>query len=227
MAERSSQSVPWGEPSPIESLNTASREESAALTADELHLVFATDRSAESSFFTASRSSVSDPWTNLQPIASLQGFDMGSCALSHDGLTLHIAARGPTTLGGRDIWRLVRPTIVSPFGEPTHLTVLSSVKEEYGVSLTGDGQTIFIVRQRTNNAGDVYMARLAVPGGPLDGEINCDGVLDLADYSALAGCLSGPDAEVSLACELADLDTDGDVDLRDYHSLEDLIASQE
>ena len=144
---------------------------------------------------------------------------MGACALSHDGLTLHLAAQGPTTLGGRDIWRLVRSTIASPFGEPKHLTVLSSAKEEYGVSLTGDGKTIFIVRQRSSNAGDVYMSHLAIPGGPLDGEINCDGVLDLADYSSLADCLTGPDSQVSLACELADLDADGDVDLRDFQNI--------
>ena len=225
VAQRASLSAAWGEPSPIESLNTASREEGAALTADELHMVFVTDRSAATSTWTASRQNVFDPWTNLQPIASLQGFAMGACALSHDGLTLHLAAQGPTTLGGRDIWRLVRPTLASPFGEPKHLIVLSSAKEEYGVSLTGDGKTIFIVRQRSSNAGDVYMSRLAIPGGPLDGEINCDGVLDLADYSSLADCLTGPDAEVSLACELADLDTDGDVDLRDYQNLENRLAS--
>jgi hypothetical protein len=50
---------------------------------------------------------------------------------------------------------------------------------------------------------------------PLPGDINGDGAVNLEDYAALAGCLSGPDFSASTECAPFDFAGDGDVDLRD------------
>jgi hypothetical protein len=51
---------------------------------------------------------------------------------------------------------------------------------------------------------------------------DCDGsgIVDLADHSALAACLSGPAAGTPGGCECFDADEDGDVDLRDFGILQ-------
>ena len=51
---------------------------------------------------------------------------------------------------------------------------------------------------------------------------DCDGngIVDLADYSALAACLSGPAGGTQVGCECFDADADGDVDLHDFGVLQ-------
>jgi len=49
------------------------------------------------------------------------------------------------------------------------------------------------------------------------GDCNGDGVVDLLDYAALAGCVTGPNAgPIAVGCECCDLDVDNDVDLYDF-----------
>ncbi|UCF32263.1 MAG: dockerin type I repeat-containing protein [Phycisphaerales bacterium] len=50
----------------------------------------------------------------------------------------------------------------------------------------------------------------------LRGDLNSDGVVDLADYSIFADCLAGPNTDVEPPCQQADLDADNDVDLVDF-----------
>ncbi|MCB9865614.1 MAG: hypothetical protein H6816_03135 [Phycisphaerales bacterium] len=55
------------------------------------------------------------------------------------------------------------------------------------------------------------------------GDVNADGYLDREDASMLIACLGGPEASVTTACCLSDLDTDNDVDLRDFARFARLI----
>ncbi len=56
------------------------------------------------------------------------------------------------------------------------------------------------------------------------GDMNLDGTFDLADLPEFAACGSGPEtASIPVGCELADLDSDGSIDLEDYA----LLASQQ
>ncbi|UCF33169.1 MAG: hypothetical protein JSV78_12625 [Phycisphaerales bacterium] len=49
------------------------------------------------------------------------------------------------------------------------------------------------------------------------GDQTCDGVIDLADYAAWPGCLTGPgNGPVAAGCEAYDFDGDEDVDLSDF-----------
>ena len=51
-------------------------------------------------------------------------------------------------------------------------------------------------------------------GGAL-GDLNCDGVVNVADASALLACFGGPALPPASGCYAADLDHDADVDLAD------------
>jgi len=48
------------------------------------------------------------------------------------------------------------------------------------------------------------------------GDCDLKGRLDLADFASLAGCMAGPGSDVATECGCADMDFDGDVDLRDF-----------
>ena len=50
----------------------------------------------------------------------------------------------------------------------------------------------------------------------LHGDLNGDGVVNGADFTAFAGCLSGPDVGILTGCNDADLDLDADVDLANF-----------
>jgi len=55
------------------------------------------------------------------------------------------------------------------------------------------------------------------PGPPVPGDFDGDGDVDLADFSAWDGCLTGPNAgPYADGCQTFDFESDGDVDLRDF-----------
>jgi hypothetical protein len=56
------------------------------------------------------------------------------------------------------------------------------------------------------------------------GDVDCNGIVDLNDFRAVAGCVGGADRVVSLGCEGVDFDADGDVDLVDVAALQRAFA---
>lgn len=60
----------------------------------------------------------------------------------------------------------------------------------------------------------------------LVGDINCDGIIDLADFRAWSMCESGPLAESAQhkECQVLDIYFDGGVDLRDFAAFQNLIV---
>ena len=59
----------------------------------------------------------------------------------------------------------------------------------------------------------------------LSGDVDNDGDVDLADFEAMAGCLSGPETAASPECEAADLDGDADIDLADAAIFQDAFGA--
>ena len=58
---------------------------------------------------------------------------------------------------------------------------------------------------------------------PVFGDGDQDGDVDLADWSLMAGCLTGPDGGLPPDCSAFDLDADGDVDLVDHRLFQQLF----
>ena len=69
-------------------------------------------------------------------------------------------------------------------------------------------------------AASINGARRAFLMTPLNGDVNNDGLTDPADGARLAACFTGPLGPVRDSCKQADLDRDGDVDLRDWQAYE-------
>ncbi|HEY3244836.1 MAG TPA: dockerin type I domain-containing protein, partial [Phycisphaerae bacterium] len=71
----------------------------------------------------------------------------------------------------------------------------------------------------------MVFADVLIPSVPVPGDLNDDGMVDLADYAILRNCLMGPQVPVASSCTSSDLDQDADVDLRDAGQLFTLFAS--
>jgi len=59
------------------------------------------------------------------------------------------------------------------------------------------------------------------------GDMNGDGMVDIADYPAFEACLAGPAAAMSICCGLADMDDDNDCDLDDFASFQRAFQEEE
>ncbi len=61
--------------------------------------------------------------------------------------------------------------------------------------------------------------------GSANFDLDDDGLFGMPDYSAFAECMSGPEAEATgETCTLLDVDLDGDVDLRDFGTLQEVFS---
>jgi hypothetical protein len=65
---------------------------------------------------------------------------------------------------------------------------------------------------------------------PVNGDLDCSGIVDAADLELFASCLAGPDAPRPSAClaynfRRVDLDADNDADLADFALLQALAGS--
>lgn len=63
-------------------------------------------------------------------------------------------------------------------------------------------------------------------GWTLEGDLDGDCDVDSEDFSALAGCMAGPDDPYTPGCNGADLDDDGDVDLADFATFQAAFTGQ-
>jgi hypothetical protein len=74
------------------------------------------------------------------------------------------------------------------------------------------------------NVGEAFLARVPLPGD-VYADISGDLRVDVKDAKPFTNCLNGPGGATWGTCRAADLDGDGDVDLRDFvHVMQPLIA---
>lgn len=89
-------------------------------------------------------------WTfgplSLEP-ALLPGSDF---EFSGDGQTLFTISTRAGGQGSRDVWAFERPSLDSPYGQPTNLVDLNTSGEEYGFTTSADGRTAALVMRDGN-----------------------------------------------------------------------------
>ncbi len=216
-AERATRTSPWSTPVAIASLNTSAHEYAIDVTGDELLAVFGSARNGgNGQYFQATRASIADPWSNIQPIATLASFAPRAVALSSDGLTLYVTSSSNSVMGADDVWVLGRPDRTADFGPPVNVKELNTSTNEHSVTVTGDGKILYLVRQ-TALHGSVFMSYL-VPAPPTEilSDFDGDGDVDMSDYGHVQGCRTGDgQGPPAPGCENADLDHDDDVDADD------------
>lgn len=218
VADRETLEEPWNAPVPIPELATGLDERMLTVTHDDRNGVFVANWNGPRQLWTTSRPSRHASWGDFQVIDGLAGFEPNALdpRLTANGLTLYFSGIGEDGVGGFDIWKTTRPALHEPFGKPALVAEVSSVKDEFDVSISPDGQTLHLVRQLASNAGSVYVSELMHQGPvPPVGDLNCDGFADLRDYAIMADCIAGPAAPVGDECAIADLNGNGRVDLAD------------
>jgi Tol biopolymer transport system component len=147
----------WGTPVPMAELNTSSIEAHPTMSADQLKICFASDRSGGKGgvdIWCATRQSATDPFGAPLNQAALNssGYEANP-ALSSDGTELFYQAQD-------DLYRAVLVPAENAFKYPEAVTVLNSTSTEASPALTSDDLTIVFSSNRSGGAGsyDNYMA---------------------------------------------------------------------
>ena len=159
-------------------VNSSSKDNSPALSADGLTLLFASTRGlGESDLWTCTRASLSESFgepVNLGPTVN-SSFGEGRPALSADELTLLFFSNRPGGQGDDDIWMCERASLTGPFGRPVNLgaTVNSSFRDIHP-TLSADGLTLYFSSGRRGGLGqrDLWMCQRASSGEPFGMPVN-------------------------------------------------------
>lgn len=100
-------------------------------------------------------------------------------------------------------------TMLNP-GESTVVSVTVEIDEA-----PGTGADTALLSARSDLDGGTRTYATLTTERRLRGDLNGDGVVNGADFTAFTGCLTGPDNGMLTGCDDADLDLDVDVDLAD------------
>lgn len=152
---RATTSSPWGTPQNLVELNNIGQTGFPKLSADELSIVFDVFPygSQTGSLYTASRSSISSPFSNIQAVTSLNTSDVRAQFLSADGLTLYFARNDS---GVYHNYMTSRSSLASTFGTPQQLNYWP---QGYGLGcFSADGQTAYL-----GYNGDIYVSQIPEP----------------------------------------------------------------
>jgi hypothetical protein len=152
VAERSTPTGAFAAPTPLLELNTASFELLPRLSADELSIVFTSQRPegrGATDLWQARRSSVAAPFGAPTNLAELNtNVDDTGAWLSSDGLIVLFASNRAGGQGRLDIWRARRASIEQPFGPAENMPGLNSPSDELDVSLSSNERELFLSSDR-------------------------------------------------------------------------------
>ncbi len=179
-ATRSAIDQPFGNVTPLSSLNTPHADGDPFLAPDQTTLLFVRQSGVQQplQIFQATRTSPSAPFGAASPVPNVSSSGgEGTPTMTADGLLLCFASGRAGGLGQRDVWCALRGSD-GQFATPTNATELNSAIDESGVALSPDGLVIYVGSNRSGTHGDrdVWRAERAsrdVPFGPL---VNVDAV---------------------------------------------------
>lgn len=143
-AKRATTSQPFGAPIRIDELSSSADEESMWISGDGLRVMTSANPGSSYDLYFAERPDRDAPFSTPMIVMELStGFFEGSPALSADELEIFFISNRPGGIGAYDVWRATRATRTSPFTMPTNVASVSSTEDEWGLSLSADGRTLF------------------------------------------------------------------------------------
>jgi hypothetical protein len=156
VARRSSSTDSFADAERVANVNTAALDHLPRVSADERTLVFTSTRSGSdggTDLWMATRESSSLDFGTPVPVPGINTPAIEeSGQLSLDQLTLLLNSTRSGGLGGRDLWLATRSSTDVPFGPPINLTGLNSSAEERDVLMSADGEEVFFVSDRGDEA---------------------------------------------------------------------------
>jgi hypothetical protein len=153
-ATRTSTAQPFGVPQKLDELSSPFHEETIWLSGDGLRVLLSSNVGSSYDIYAAERPDRSAPFGPLTVISELStGYFEGSPALSSDELEIFFVSNRPG-VGAYDVWHSTRPTRTSPFDVPTAVPSISSTGDEWGLSLSADGRTLYFSYDAPLSGGD-------------------------------------------------------------------------
>ncbi len=151
----------WTTPQPIKAVNTAMKESSVCLSADERTLFFVRDLGGNKDIFFCSRSSTGG-WSGARRVPGINTpYDEESPYLHPDGKTLYFSSNGPGTMGGYDIFKsTLQPT--GYWSTPENLGYpINTAGDELCFVLSADGTLGYYASEKEGGFGrqDLYTIR--------------------------------------------------------------------
>ena len=157
---RAARGAPWGVPVRVVELCSANADWSATPGAGGLTMVVVSDRPGMGSndLYWTARPSAGTPWAPPAPLDAVNTPSAdGDPWLDATGTVLYFSSDRPGGLGGRDLWRAVRPDVASPFGAPAPVAELNTVAADRNPWLSPDQRTIWFSSDRSG-AWKLYVA---------------------------------------------------------------------
>jgi Tol biopolymer transport system component len=153
ISRRQSDAASFAEPQLLAGINSRATELLPWLSADELTLIFVSDRGGGrggADLWLAQRDAVdadfADP-TNLAELSS--GENEGRAVLSADGLSAFFSSDRSGGRGGPDLWMGIRTQRDQPFVVLINLAPLNSGESDQDVALSSDGTELFFASSRS------------------------------------------------------------------------------
>jgi hypothetical protein len=169
VAERSSPAHPFGTPTIVPELDSNTFDGNATLTADELDLVFSSNRATPTCLYEATRTARTDPFSGVSHLdmtcSSVNA--PGGGHLSRDGLRLYYNDMRDAKYEGA-IFMTERASRAAPFGPPAAVAGLDAVNKGFP-SLSADELTIYY--EQDNGLGglqvlEAHRSAIGAPFGP-------------------------------------------------------------
>lgn len=153
LATRATTASNFSYPLAMNALNSTELDYLPWVSPDELTIVFVSQRSGASAYYTATRTNLVEGFGEPTLLASLTHTENnGRISISSDGLRAYFTSRNrPGGVGSDDVWYATRSSIDEDFGDITNLTAVNSVGSETEVTVTQDGEELYFVLMGTNS----------------------------------------------------------------------------
>jgi len=144
---------PFGSPVLVAGIASTAEDASLRLSPDEKTAFFFSARSGTKLLYTATRTSVTAPFSNVSVLANVNTDNQYNPSISADGLTLFFASYRSSGIGDNDIYEATRKTLTGDFTNIRPTPNVNTAASEVQPYIAHDGNTLYFVRTLPSGLG--------------------------------------------------------------------------